>query len=226
MVPDDGCSSESAKVAVPTTRLAGPGTAFNEIGRAVRQPRVRRSVPAERSFRWPDRPLGRSLAVLARRRTTPVTPCLSRSFAPVTPPRWRPLGPVALSTTGPAAAARRRATRSRSPVGSAWPTIRASDSWPNRSSAGSGRTGGWNCDRRPEAHRSSFHETLPPIWGLHEFAVASGDAAAADAARARAGGTRPARATQPRRSTGPPAKPPTRLVTVRALTVLRAADAG
>ncbi|HUF06984.1 MAG TPA: hypothetical protein VMP86_06310 [Candidatus Binatia bacterium] len=43
--------------------------------------------------------------------------------------------------------------------------------------------GGWNCDRRPEAHRSSFHETLPPIWGLHEYAVATGDAAAAEAAR-------------------------------------------
>lgn len=43
--------------------------------------------------------------------------------------------------------------------------------------------GGWNCDRRPEAHRSSFHETLPPIWGLHEYAVATDDADAAAAAR-------------------------------------------
>jgi hypothetical protein len=43
--------------------------------------------------------------------------------------------------------------------------------------------GGWNCDRRPGARRSSFHETLPPIWGLHEYAVATGDAAAAAAAR-------------------------------------------
>jgi len=43
--------------------------------------------------------------------------------------------------------------------------------------------GGWNCDRRPEAHRSSFHETLPPIWGLHEYAMATGDTDAADAAR-------------------------------------------
>jgi hypothetical protein len=43
--------------------------------------------------------------------------------------------------------------------------------------------GGWNCDRRPEAHRSSFNETLPPIWGLHEYAVATGDADAAAAAR-------------------------------------------
>jgi hypothetical protein len=43
--------------------------------------------------------------------------------------------------------------------------------------------GGWNCDRRPEAHRSSFNETLPPIWGLHEYSVATGDADAAAAAR-------------------------------------------
>lgn len=43
--------------------------------------------------------------------------------------------------------------------------------------------GGWNCDRRPEAHRSSFHETLPPVWGLHEYAAATGDADAAGAAR-------------------------------------------
>lgn len=43
--------------------------------------------------------------------------------------------------------------------------------------------GGWNCDRRAGAHRSSFHETLPPIWGLHEYAAATGDTDAADAAR-------------------------------------------
>jgi hypothetical protein len=29
--------------------------------------------------------------------------------------------------------------------------------------------GGWNCDPRAIAHRSSFHETLPPMWGLHEY---------------------------------------------------------
>jgi hypothetical protein len=34
--------------------------------------------------------------------------------------------------------------------------------------------GGWNCDRRPEAWRSSFHESLAPAWGLHEYAVATG----------------------------------------------------
>ncbi len=42
--------------------------------------------------------------------------------------------------------------------------------------------GGWNCDVRPEAHRSSFHESLPPMWGLHEYAVATGDHTAAAAA--------------------------------------------
>jgi hypothetical protein len=35
--------------------------------------------------------------------------------------------------------------------------------------------GGWNCDRNPEAHRSSFHESLAPIWGLVEYHRASGD---------------------------------------------------
>jgi hypothetical protein len=29
--------------------------------------------------------------------------------------------------------------------------------------------GGWNCDRSPNAARSSFHETHGPIWGLAEF---------------------------------------------------------
>ena len=43
--------------------------------------------------------------------------------------------------------------------------------------------GGWNCDRRPEAHRSSFHESLATMWGLHEYARASGDTDAGAAAR-------------------------------------------
>jgi hypothetical protein len=42
--------------------------------------------------------------------------------------------------------------------------------------------GGWNCDRRPGAHHSSFNESLAPMWGLHEFAVAAGDDAAREAA--------------------------------------------
>ncbi|HSK54740.1 MAG TPA: hypothetical protein VK908_05760 [Jiangellales bacterium] len=43
--------------------------------------------------------------------------------------------------------------------------------------------GGWNCDVRASGRRSSFHETLPPAWGLHEYATATGDRAARDAAR-------------------------------------------
>lgn len=35
--------------------------------------------------------------------------------------------------------------------------------------------GGWNCDRRPEARHSSFHETISPLWGLSEYRRASGD---------------------------------------------------
>lgn len=34
--------------------------------------------------------------------------------------------------------------------------------------------GGWNCDVRATGRRSSFHESLAPMWGLHEFSVASG----------------------------------------------------
>jgi hypothetical protein len=43
--------------------------------------------------------------------------------------------------------------------------------------------GGWNCDRHQDAHRSSFHESLPAAWGLFEYWRATGSAAAADAAR-------------------------------------------
>jgi hypothetical protein len=42
--------------------------------------------------------------------------------------------------------------------------------------------GGWNCDRRATGRRSSFHESLVPAWGLHEFAVATGADWARDAA--------------------------------------------
>lgn len=42
--------------------------------------------------------------------------------------------------------------------------------------------GGWNCDRRASGRRSSFHESLPPMWGLHEYWVASGEEAARKAA--------------------------------------------
>jgi len=42
--------------------------------------------------------------------------------------------------------------------------------------------GGWNCDRKPDARRSSFHETLAPIWGLVEYHRATGDRPARAAA--------------------------------------------
>lgn len=42
--------------------------------------------------------------------------------------------------------------------------------------------GGWNCDRNPAAHRSSFHETHAAAWGLHEYSRATGDEAAREAA--------------------------------------------
>ncbi|KPJ64688.1 hypothetical protein AMK68_00915 [candidate division KD3-62 bacterium DG_56] len=37
--------------------------------------------------------------------------------------------------------------------------------------------GGWNCDRRPEADHSSFHETLLPLRGLAEYWRMTGDGA-------------------------------------------------
>jgi hypothetical protein len=43
--------------------------------------------------------------------------------------------------------------------------------------------GGWNCDRRATERRSSFNESLPPMWGLFEYYRATGDATARDAAR-------------------------------------------
>jgi hypothetical protein len=42
--------------------------------------------------------------------------------------------------------------------------------------------GGWNCDITATGRRSSFHESLPPAWGLHEYGQATGDPAAQDAA--------------------------------------------
>jgi hypothetical protein len=42
--------------------------------------------------------------------------------------------------------------------------------------------GGWNCDLRASGRRSSFHESLAPMWGLHEFAAATGSRWARDAA--------------------------------------------
>jgi hypothetical protein len=42
--------------------------------------------------------------------------------------------------------------------------------------------GGWNCDRRASGRRSSFHESLAPAWGLHEFWLATGSEWAREAA--------------------------------------------
>jgi hypothetical protein len=36
--------------------------------------------------------------------------------------------------------------------------------------------GGWNCDKREQAHRSSFYESLATLWGLIEYHRATGDA--------------------------------------------------
>jgi len=43
--------------------------------------------------------------------------------------------------------------------------------------------GGWNCDRRATGRRSSFNESLAPMWGLFEYFDATGETAAWDAAR-------------------------------------------
>jgi len=45
------------------------------------------------------------------------------------------------------------------------------------------RDGGWNCDRNPQAHRSSFHETLAPIRALVEYHRSTGDVRALKAAQ-------------------------------------------
>ncbi|MHB1907721.1 MAG: hypothetical protein ACYCQJ_02475 [Nitrososphaerales archaeon] len=35
--------------------------------------------------------------------------------------------------------------------------------------------GGWNCDASPDAHHSSFHESLATLWGLIQYQKATGD---------------------------------------------------
>jgi hypothetical protein len=35
--------------------------------------------------------------------------------------------------------------------------------------------GGWNCDKKASGRRSSFNESLPPMWGLHEYWAATGE---------------------------------------------------
>jgi hypothetical protein len=46
--------------------------------------------------------------------------------------------------------------------------------------------GGWNCDLRASGRRSSFHESLAPAWGLHEYWLATRKAWARRAAAATA----------------------------------------
>ncbi len=43
--------------------------------------------------------------------------------------------------------------------------------------------GGWNCDRREEAHHSSFNESLSTLWGLAEYRHATDDEHAADSVK-------------------------------------------
>jgi hypothetical protein len=43
--------------------------------------------------------------------------------------------------------------------------------------------GGWNCDPKASGRRSSFHESLAPAWGLHEYASATGAGWAEEAAQ-------------------------------------------
>jgi hypothetical protein len=42
--------------------------------------------------------------------------------------------------------------------------------------------GGWNCDKKASGYRSSFNESLPPMWGLHEYWAATGETWAWEAA--------------------------------------------
>ena len=42
--------------------------------------------------------------------------------------------------------------------------------------------GGWNCDKTATGYRSSFNESLAPMWGLHEYWLATGETAAQEAA--------------------------------------------
>jgi hypothetical protein len=43
--------------------------------------------------------------------------------------------------------------------------------------------GGWNCDRHPAVEHSSFYETVTPMWGLAEYARATGSEPATEASR-------------------------------------------
>ena len=42
--------------------------------------------------------------------------------------------------------------------------------------------GGWNCDKKASGYRSSFNESLPPMWALHEYWAATGETRSREAA--------------------------------------------
>lgn len=71
----------------------------------------------------------------------------------------------------------------------AWATIRLgiaderTDELVRRIIAWQWPDGGWNCDRRPEARKSSFHESFMALRVLSWYGRERGDAAAAEAAR-------------------------------------------
>src|SRR4029450_10395080 len=47
--------------------------------------------------------------------------------------------------------------------------------------------GGWNCDKKATGRSSSFHESCAPMWGLHEYAAATGAEGARESAPPPAG---------------------------------------
>ena len=65
---------------------------------------------------------------------------------------------------------------------SAGPTTRVPSGWPSGWSSGSGPMADGTVTPRANGRRSSFHETHATMWGLFEFAQATGDRAARQAA--------------------------------------------
>ena len=53
--------------------------------------------------------------------------------------------------------------------------MNALKSWQHRLIKWQWDDGGWNCDKRPEATKSSFFEILIPLRGLAWYAKSSGD---------------------------------------------------
>jgi hypothetical protein len=63
--------------------------------------------------------------------------------------------------------------------------------------------GGWNCDPKASGCRSSFHESLAPAWGLHEYASATGAGWAGSANAPTSAGTNATRQTARRWRSSP-----------------------